>query len=153
MIVSDTDPSLAWNAYGGATDGADITLVNNCRPNNTDCTWTIRGDGLIVSNTNLNLAVWANNTGIRLGDPLKLSSRCLVMVQGDCGWQSRATFRWPVRGLSEDDYFDIITNVPGIGEFVVEPEGASDHPTVHKTELETSSRCLGCKTGLFAPTD
>ena len=68
-----------------------------------------------------------------------------------CGWKGRATFHWPVRGLSEDDYFSIITGVSGIGEFQVEPEGASNHPTVHKTELETSSRCPACKSWSIRP--
>src|SRR5574337_2056501 len=75
MIVSDTNPSLAWNAYGGATHGADITLVNNCRPSNTDCTWTLREDGLMLSNTNLDLAVNAYG-GLHHEAPLKLVNNC-----------------------------------------------------------------------------
>jgi len=57
MIVSDSDPTLAWNAYGGAKEGTEVTLVRGCQPNLTDCTWTLRNDGLIVSNTNPQLAI------------------------------------------------------------------------------------------------
>ena len=39
MLLSDTNPSLAINAYGGADTGSgQLKLVSNCAANNTDCT-------------------------------------------------------------------------------------------------------------------
>lgn len=101
MIVSDTNPTLAWNAYGGAIHGADITLVNNCQPTNTDCTWTIRPNGLIVSNTNPQLAVNAYG-GAQEGASLKLVNNCAPELDG-CKWVTLAWRGAPIQISSVND--------------------------------------------------
>jgi len=40
MILSNTDPGLAINAWGGAQHGTVLRLHNGCRPNLPDCTWS-----------------------------------------------------------------------------------------------------------------
>jgi hypothetical protein len=83
MIVSNTIPSLAVNAYGGAVNGTYLRLVNNCSASNPDCTWHYN-KGMIVSDTNPWLAVnayggAANGTNLRLVDNCSASNT-------DCTW-------------------------------------------------------------------
>jgi len=40
MFVSDTDPSLAIAAWGGARYGTTLRLSNGCRAGNADCNWS-----------------------------------------------------------------------------------------------------------------
>lgn len=89
MIVSDSDPTLAWNAYGGANHEAEITLVNNCQPDLNGCAWTVRSDGLIVSKTDPQLAVNAFG-GAFPGNPLKLVNNCAPHLDG-CKWVTTRT--------------------------------------------------------------
>jgi hypothetical protein len=83
MIISDTDPTLAMNAYGGAAHGTVLKLVNNCTPTNTDCTWTYR-NGMLLSDTNPGLAVNAYG-GAAHGTVLKLVNNC-TPTNTDCTW-------------------------------------------------------------------
>jgi hypothetical protein len=126
MIVSDTNPTLAWNAYGGAKHGADITLVNNCRPHLTDCTWTVRPDGLIVSNTNPQLAVNAYGGAKGLA-PLKLVNNCAPELDG-CKW---VTLAWPGAPIQISP-----VNNPSV-QLQVNAYGGADHGT----RLKIVSNC------------
>src|SRR5271165_4169448 len=74
MLASDTNSSLAVNAYGGAANGTVLKLVSNCTPNNPDCTWTYR-NGMLLSDTNPTLAVNAYG-GAADGVVLKLVDNC-----------------------------------------------------------------------------
>lgn len=56
MWLSDTNPSLAVNAYGGAKNLTALRLVYNCPPNNTDCTWTYAGKAPIIVPDLINLS-------------------------------------------------------------------------------------------------
>lgn len=130
MIVSDTNPKLAWNAYGGAKHGADIALVNNCTPNITDCTWSWR-NGMIVSNTNLNLAVNAYG-GNHHGAPLKLVNNCTPFLDG-CAWNHYySTPGWFGTGNPIAIYLNI-----GNDTFQVNAYGGAKH----KTELKVVNNC------------
>jgi hypothetical protein len=86
MLVSDTDSRLALNAFGGAADGTVMTLVNNCTPDNTDCTWTYR-HGMLVSDTDPTLSITADG-GAAVGTVLKLSRDCTT-DNVDCTWTHR----------------------------------------------------------------
>jgi hypothetical protein len=83
MLLSDTNLSLAVNAYGGAKNGTPLALVNNCTPYNTDCTFTYH-DGMLLSDTNPSLAVNAYG-GARNGAPVKLVNNC-TPDNSDCLW-------------------------------------------------------------------
>jgi hypothetical protein len=56
MFFSDSNPTLAINAYGGAQHGTMLKLVDHCTPGNADCTWTYR-NVRIVSESNAGLAM------------------------------------------------------------------------------------------------
>jgi hypothetical protein len=86
MLVSDTNPKLAVNAFGGAADGTVLKLVNNCTPDNTDCTWSFL-NGMLVSDTNPKLAVNAFG-GATDGTVLKLVNNCTTN-RTDCTWTYR----------------------------------------------------------------
>jgi hypothetical protein len=87
MIVSDRNPALGVNAYGGAHHEGDLKLVNNCSVGLTDCAWLYR-NGMLLSATNPNLAVNAYG-GARHGGPLKLVDNCSA-DNTDCTWTYRA---------------------------------------------------------------
>ncbi len=122
MIVSDSDPTLAWNAYGGAKHGTDITLVSGCQPHLTDCTWTVRNDGLIVSNTNPHLAVNAYG-GVHHGAPLRLVNNCAPELDG-CAWWGSESAGWPSPGTSSMLYSAETTR-----EFAINAYGGARHGT------------------------
>jgi hypothetical protein len=56
MILSDGDPTLAVNAYGGATDGGILRMNRACTITNPDCTWTYQR-GMLVSDKDPTLAI------------------------------------------------------------------------------------------------
>ncbi|WHZ26300.1 MAG: hypothetical protein OJF51_001095 [Nitrospira sp.] len=120
MIVSDSDPTLAWNAFGGARPGAEVVLVNNCQPSITDCTWTVRTDGVIVSNTDLSLAVYPAE-GFHHRSPLKLVNWTHCAPR--CGWQNYSS-SWPYPG---DGPLFIFTHILGEGDFAATPHGEVQH--------------------------
>lgn len=84
-IVSDSNPALALNAFGGATAGAPIKVVKNCTRSNPDCTWRYR-DGMIVNEGNPNLAVYAPVA--QSGTAVILSSSC-SKTNPLCTWTYR----------------------------------------------------------------
>jgi hypothetical protein len=86
MLVSDTNPTLAVNAFGGAANGTVLKLVNNCTPDNTDCTWSFR-NGMLVSDSNPSLAINAFG-GAANGTALKLVNNC-TPDNSDCTWSFR----------------------------------------------------------------
>ena len=86
MLLSDTNPNLAMNAYGGAANGVALKLVNNCPPNNTDCTWTLH-TGMLLSDTNSGLAMNAYGGAVN-GTELKLVNNC-PPNNTDCTWTLR----------------------------------------------------------------
>jgi hypothetical protein len=103
-ILSDTDTSLAFNAYGGATDGAEVRLWSNCPKTNPACMWMYR-QGMIVSKEDPNLAV--------KGGPdltvLKLKKLCTVAPTDlgccspgnvDCNWTWKKGMLHSGRGSS-----------------------------------------------------
>lgn len=90
MIVSDADPSLAINAWGGAGEGVVLRLNNTCTTSNTSCTWTY-SHGEFLSDANLSLAInsWG---GGHPGETLKLTSSCSAS-NTSCTWtMHRAMF-------------------------------------------------------------
>jgi hypothetical protein len=84
MIVSDTDVSLVFNAFGGARDGAPIRLAQRCRWENGNCTWTYY-NGMIVSDEDPSLAITAPALHVSDGAPLVLSNKCTA-ANLDCTW-------------------------------------------------------------------
>jgi len=83
VLLSDTNLSLAVNAYGGAKNGTTLELVSNCTPYNTDCTFTYH-DGMLLSDTNPSLAISAYS-GARNGALLELVNNC-TPSNPDCVW-------------------------------------------------------------------
>ena len=85
MLVSNRDPALAINAWGGARDGTPLRLHNGCRADNGACAWTYRG-GLLISDGAPGLAIRA----VRLADggALVLAGGCQRTTPG-CGWTYR----------------------------------------------------------------
>ncbi|MEP7124961.1 MAG: serine hydrolase domain-containing protein [Byssovorax sp.] len=83
MIVSDADPTLAINAWGGAGEGVVLRLSNICTTSNTSCTWTY-SHGEFLSDANLSLAInsWG---GGHPGETLKLTSTC-SSSNTSCTW-------------------------------------------------------------------
>src|ERR1051325_680139 len=86
LILSDRNTNLAMNAYGGATHGAFLRLVNDCSRLNPDCTWTYR-DGMILSDRDQHLAVNAYG-GAVVGQDLRLVNNC-TRSNPDCTWTYR----------------------------------------------------------------
>lgn len=74
MITSDTDASLAVNAWGGAREGTELRLHNGCSLSNPDCTWSYR-QGMILSDADPTLAVTVSGS-TRLGAQLVLTRSC-----------------------------------------------------------------------------
>jgi hypothetical protein len=70
MLVSDRNPALAINAWGGAVFGTTLRVVTGCTAANPDCTWTYnRGQFLSDRNRALAINAWggaANNVVMRL---------------------------------------------------------------------------------------
>ena len=59
MLTSDSDPRLAVRAtYLGVQYGTVLKLVDDCRPDIPDCTWTYR-DGMLLSDRNPSLGMTA----------------------------------------------------------------------------------------------
>jgi hypothetical protein len=56
MIKSDGDPTLAVNAYYGATDGGMLVLNRGCTITNPDCTWSYQR-GMLISDSDPRLAI------------------------------------------------------------------------------------------------
>ncbi|HEY3497580.1 MAG TPA: hypothetical protein VGK73_22940 [Polyangiaceae bacterium] len=56
MILSDADPTLAVNAYNGATNGGLLKLHAGCTITNPDCTWSYQR-GMLVSDSDPRLAI------------------------------------------------------------------------------------------------
>ena len=84
FIVSNRNPELALNAYGGAKHNAPVKLHNNCDFSNPDCLWAFTVDGMIVSVKNPFLSLNALNGAKHLGD-LALREDCLSS-NPDCTW-------------------------------------------------------------------
>jgi hypothetical protein len=83
MIKSDRDANLAFNAAGGAVNGAEIKLSSICSITNASCTWSYR-NGLIVSDADPTLALNAAG-GAAEGIKVKLSNLC-NSGNPDCTW-------------------------------------------------------------------
>jgi hypothetical protein len=83
MIVNDSNPSLALNAWGGAKEGTVLRLHNKCTVSNPDCTWSYQ-NGMLVSDRDPTLAINAWG-GAQLGTTLKLTSAC-TPSNPDCTW-------------------------------------------------------------------
>ena len=84
FIVSNRNPQLALNAYGGARHNAPVKLHNGCDFNNLDCLWALNSDGMIVSVRNPFLGLNALNGAKHLGD-LALREDC-DSFNPDCTW-------------------------------------------------------------------
>jgi hypothetical protein len=83
MIRSDTDPSFAINAWGGAANGTEVKLSNACVDSNPDCTWTWKLGELISDHsagTPLPLNAWG---GAVTGASIKLAGAC-TSTNADC---------------------------------------------------------------------
>ena len=83
-FLSDTDPTLAMNAYGGGSEGAQIVLASACTAANTDCSWTL--NDVMLSNlrdSTLAINAWGGATN---GTVLKLTDQC-GPSNSDCRWQ------------------------------------------------------------------
>jgi len=116
MIVSEADPTLALNAYGGAVANGPVKLYRGCTWDNPACTWTYRHGALLSDDTN-------NALGIRLAasapdnDPLILSGSCAVPLTAPagCKWYYRDG-----RFINEDNHdFAIgVTDGPSHGSVV-----------------------------------
>ena len=70
ILTSNQDRTLAINAWGGAAEGAEVRLYQNCPTNNPACTWHW-DRGRILSDQDPTLAInaWggaANGTVLRL---------------------------------------------------------------------------------------
>jgi hypothetical protein len=83
MIVSDADPSLSINAFGGAVFGTTLKVMQGCMRSNPDCTWTY-SKGQFLSDRNQALAVNAFG-GAANGTVLKLHNACNPNLT-DCTW-------------------------------------------------------------------
>jgi hypothetical protein len=83
MIVNDSNPSLALNAWGGAKEGTVLRLHNKCNVSNPDCTWSYQ-NGMLVSDKDPTLAINAWG-GAKAGTILKLTSTC-TPSNPDCTW-------------------------------------------------------------------
>jgi hypothetical protein len=83
MIRSDTNPSLAVNAWGGAAEGTVLRLHNGCTINNPDCTWTYEY-GMLVSDTDPTLAIVPAG-GAADRNVLQLTKNC-VRTNPTCTW-------------------------------------------------------------------
>lgn len=79
---------LGINAFGGAKLGTTLKLHQACASSNPDCTWTLRSDGMIVSDKNPSLAINAWN-GARHGTELRLHNSCTAS-NPDCTWTLRS---------------------------------------------------------------
>ena len=77
MILSDGDPTLAVNAYGGATDGGMLRMHRDCTIGNPDCTWTYQR-GMLVSDSDPTLAIMRFQNGPGGGYFLRLAKAALV---------------------------------------------------------------------------
>jgi hypothetical protein len=83
MIKSDTDSTLAVNAFNGAAEGTVLKLHNGCTISNPDCTWTY-DRGMLLSDTDPTLAINAYG-GAADGTVLKLTRACTAS-NTDCTW-------------------------------------------------------------------
>lgn len=86
MLLSDRNPALAMNAWGGAADGAALRLSDACTATNPDCTFTYR-DGMLLSDRDPALAVNAWG-GAKHGTALRLAKAC-APDNPDCTWTYR----------------------------------------------------------------
>lgn len=84
MLMSDRDPHLAINAWGGAAHGTVLRLHNGCVETNPDCTWTYR-NGMLLSNRDPSLAINAWG-GAGHGTVLRLHNGCQP-TNPDCTWK------------------------------------------------------------------
>lgn len=120
-ILSDRDPTLALNAYGGAHDGGDVKLWSNCPTNNPDCLWIYR-QGMLLSARNPNLAIRGSATNI---GSLSLSSSC-TPTNLDCTWVWSKGLLYSGRGNA------FMINAYGgathLGALVVNSACAEDNP-------------------------
>jgi hypothetical protein len=85
MLISDANPSLAIGVVGPLQNGAELKLVQNCRPEIPACRWTYR-DGMFFSDASSRppLAISASG-GARYGTVLRLSDTCRA-DNPDCTW-------------------------------------------------------------------
>lgn len=97
MIVSDADPTLAINAWGGAADGTVLRLSNACTTSNTSCTWTYsQGEFLSDANTSLAINAWGGATA---GSTLKITSLCTTS-NTSCTWTMHRAMLFSNTGTS-----------------------------------------------------
>jgi hypothetical protein len=104
MLTSDGDPSLVVTALGGSTG---MQLLNSCRPDDPDCTWSYR-DGMLLSDRDPLLAVTATDVGGQLGTILKLGPNC-TSDNPRCTW----TFRKGM--LISDAYPNLAVTATAVG--------------------------------------
>jgi hypothetical protein len=85
MLISDANPGLAISVVGSPQNGAELRLVQNCRPETPACRWTYR-DGMFFNDASQKppLAISASG-GARHGTVLKLSDACRA-DNPDCTW-------------------------------------------------------------------
>jgi hypothetical protein len=83
MLISDTDPALAINAWGGAAEQTVLKVTAACTQTNPDCTWTYQG-GQFLSDRDPSLAINAFG-GAQLGTTLELTRTCSAS-NSDCTW-------------------------------------------------------------------
>ena len=86
MVKSDRDLSLAFNAAGGAVNGAPLKLSSICSAGNLSCSWSYR-NGMIVSDADPTLALNAAGGAVD-GAHIKLSSLC-TPSNTSCTWTYR----------------------------------------------------------------
>jgi hypothetical protein len=105
MILSDADPTLAVNAYGGAVEGGALKLNRACTISNPDCTWTYQR-GMLVSDKDPTLAIKMSITSSGKGI-LRLAKAALddePVGTYDCTPQnSDCTWTWR-NGQFENDH-------------------------------------------------
>ncbi|MBN1608341.1 MAG: hypothetical protein JW940_17050 [Polyangiaceae bacterium] len=84
-IISDSsvNGAFAFNAYGGAAEGGQVLLSQDCPKDNPDCMWTYRR-GMLVSASNTSLAIRPDGSAQDHAS-LVLSSSCTPDVQ-ECTW-------------------------------------------------------------------
>jgi hypothetical protein len=82
-VDSSSGDVYALNAYGGATDGGQVLLWQNCPKDNPDCMWYLRS-GMIISARNTALAIRPRQSNMQYSD-LILDSKCTAETP-ECLW-------------------------------------------------------------------
>ena len=84
MLLSNGDPGLAINAWGGAKHGTVLRLYRGCLPSNPDCTWTYL-NGMLISDSDATLAInaWGGQAMAPCCVYIAVASQAILTVRGD----------------------------------------------------------------------